>query len=178
MNEIKKLKPGHVIHTMMAEHDMILGFLDELEMVNKDIQKMESYNKKENSFKKLNHIAQHLLDAEPHHKREEEVLFPQLEKNGVFAPPQVMRMEHEVLREKKKELKTLFQSINNIDFNNFKKRLNSVVGFIVSNLKEHISKENNVLYPMALETIKEEKLWKNMKDECDKIGYCCFTPKV
>ena len=38
-------------------------------------------------------------------------------------------------------------------------------------------KENYILYPTALEAIKDEKLWENMREKCDDIGYCPFTPK-
>lgn len=172
-----KLKPGHVIHTLVSEHDIILGFLDELEKVNQSIQKMENYQEGKEEFKYLKHITKHLIEVEAHHKREEEVLFPEVEKRGVSGPPQVMIMEHEDLRRRKKELKELAGNISKIDFNEFKRHLSAIVKFIVITLREHISKENNVLYPAALEVIKEDKVWLKMKDECDKIGYCCFTPR-
>ncbi len=38
-------------------------------------------------------------------------------------------------------------------------------------------KENEILYPMALEVIKEKEIWQKMKVTADKIGYCCFTPE-
>jgi len=60
-------------------------------------------------------------------------------------------------------------------FNEFKKSLNSTSRFIVSSLRDHIFKENNILYPTALDVIKENKVWNKMKTECDKIGYCSFT---
>lgn len=34
-----KIEPGHVIHTLISEHDKILGFLTELEEINSKIQK-------------------------------------------------------------------------------------------------------------------------------------------
>jgi DUF438 domain-containing protein len=43
-------------------------------------------------------------------------------------------------------------------------------------LRDHIFKENNVLYPAALEVIEDESVWTRLKQECDKIGYCCFKP--
>ena len=52
-------------------------------------------------FYRTTHIAKHLLGAKAHRQREEQVLFPELEKRGVFGPPQVMRMEHEDLRNQK-----------------------------------------------------------------------------
>ncbi|MEW6328626.1 MAG: DUF438 domain-containing protein [Candidatus Micrarchaeota archaeon] len=174
----KSLEPGHVIHTMVCEHDRILGFLDELEKVNKKIQKMKNYRRKSGDFKTLMHIAEHLVGAEPHHKREEEVLFPELEKRNVYGPPQVMRMEHEELRRRKKELRTLAKNADKIEFEEFKKKLDSTSRLIVMTLRDHIFKENNILYPTALRVIEDKKIWDRMRAECDRIGYCCFTPKT
>jgi hypothetical protein len=43
-------------------------------------------------------------------------------------------------------------------------------------LRAHIEKENNILYPMALQCITDDKKWEEMKIKCDDIGYCCFCP--
>lgn len=172
------LKPGHVIHTLVSEHEMILGFLDELEKVNEAAQKMGNYSSNKDEVKKLNHIAEHLIGAEPHHQREENVLFPEVEKRGVFGPPQVMRMEHEDLRRRKHELMEISETADKLDFNTFRKRLDATAGFIVLTLRDHIFKENNILYPMALQVIPDKNSWDKMKTECDKIGYCCFTPEA
>jgi len=86
-DELEKMKatlpPGHPLHTMTREHDMILGYLDELDRVNGSIQKMAAYDGRRGEFEKLSHIAEHLVEAERHHQREEEVLFPKLEEKGV-----------------------------------------------------------------------------------------------
>jgi DUF438 domain-containing protein len=169
------LRPGHPIHTLMAEHEIILGFLDRLEKVNLVIQKISDF-KEQKELEELVNIAEHLVEAEPHHKREEEVLFPEMEKRGVFGPPEMMRLEHAELRKSKEELKMLSQSFREENFLALKEKLDGTSKFIISFLREHILKENNVLYPMALEAIPEENVWQKMKLECDKIGYCCFTP--
>lgn len=171
------LKPGHVIHTLMEEHKMILGFLDELEKTNEYIQQENKYDGDNGDFKKLENIAEHLIGAEPHHQREEEVLFPELEKRGVSCPTEVMRKEHEEFRPKKKEVLGLCRTVSEMDFRDFQKKLKETADFLVSMLREHIAKENDILYPMALEVIPEEAVWQEMKVACDKIGYCCFTPK-
>ena len=172
------LKPGHVLHTLMEEHKMILSFLDELEKVNQRLQQTGQYAGNDEDIKKLANIAEHLVGAEPHHQREEQVLFPEIEKRGVFGPTQVMRQEHEEFRPKKKEILSLGQSVAKMDFDKFKKNLKESADFLVAMLREHIAKENDILYPMALEVIPEEAVWQNMKKECDKIGYCCFTPQA
>ena len=43
--------------------------------------------------------------------------------------------------------------------------------------RDHIFKENNILYPTSLEVIQDADTWQKLKDACDKIGYCCFTPE-
>jgi len=43
-------------------------------------------------------------------------------------------------------------------------------------LRQHIHKENHILYPMAIRTITEDSEWDKMKIKCDEIGYCCFCP--
>lgn len=170
------LKEGHVIHTLVSEHEMILAFLDKLDAVNKAIQSMNGYNAGEKEFGELKHIAEHLVEAEAHHKREEDVLFPAVEEKGVYGPPQVMRVEHEELRARKKKLKELAEGAGGGNFADFKKQLDTQAEFIVMTLRDHIFKENNILYPTALQVISDEKQWDEMKKACDKIGYCCFTP--
>ncbi len=169
------LEPGHVLHTMVAEHDLILGFLDDLEQLNQRIQQMDAYPGGED-IDKLKNIAHHLVEAEKHHQREEEVLFPELEQRGVTCPPQVMKSEHEHMRARKKELAELADKAGGMDFDAFRTRLDETVNAILLTLRGHILKENNVLYAMAAQVIPEPHVWQELKERCDQIGYCCFTP--
>lgn len=172
-----QLPPEHVVSTLVREHDSILCFLDALEAVNDAIQKMEHYDGDREEFRKLDHIADHLAAAELHHQREEDILFPEMENRGVYGPPMIMRQEHEQLRRHKQELKQLAEDAAKMDFNTFKAYVDRVVNYIVPTLREHIFKENNILYPAALKVIDDERVWETLKSECDKIGYCCFTPE-
>jgi len=172
------LPVGHMIDTLQKEHEKILSFLDKLEAANQRIQKMKSYQAEDKEWQELKHITEHLIDAEPHHQREEQILFPSLKKRGVFGPPQVMLQEHEELRKHKHELERLVNEAGAIDFNDLKKQLDAIAKFLVFNLRDHIFKENNILYPTALEVITESGAWQEMKIAADKIGYCCFTPKI
>ncbi len=168
---------GHVIHTLASEHEMILHFLDKLEQTSKSIQKMAKFDGKKKEFGMLSHIVEHLIAADAHHKREEKVLFPEIEKHGIIGPSEVMRGEHNELKQREKNLNKIIKTIEKIDFGEFKKQVEAEAKFIIAFLREHIFKENNVLYPMALQVIKDIGKWQSMKKKCDKIGYCCFTPK-
>jgi hypothetical protein len=173
-----QLPHGHVVSTLVSEHEAILSFLDALEGVNGAIQRLSAYPGQTPEFQKLAHIAEHLVGAERHHKREEEVLFPELEKRGVFGPPMVMRQEHDQLRPRKHALQQLAAEAPQMSFADFKRQLNELVGFIAPTLREHIFKENNILYPMALQVVTDARVWDRLKTECDEIGYCCFTPQA
>ena len=176
--KIQNLPEGHMIDTLQKEHEKILSFLDKLEAANQRIQKMGEYRVEEKEWEDLKHITEHLIGAEPHHQREEQILFPELEKRGVFGPPQVMKKEHEDLRTHKHELERLITEISALDFNDLKKQLDVNAKFLVFNLRDHIFKEDNILYPTALEVITESEIWQEIKVAADKIGYCCFTPQV
>lgn len=173
---VSGLEKGHVVHTLVAEHEMILCFLDELEKINGVIQRMEKYSALRKEFGKLSHIVEHLAAADAHHKREEKVLFPEMEKRGIVGPPGAMISEHAELKKIEKELECLIIRVAKIDFEEFKQKIGAATQFIVPILQTHIFKENNILYPIALKIIGDEKIWQVMKKECDKIGYCCFTP--
>lgn len=180
-DELEKLKSnisrGHVLDTLVEEHTKILELLDQLDAVSDEIIKMDKYDRERKEFGRALEIIQGILDAELHHKREEDVLFPELEKREITGPTRIMRLEHDQLREKKNRLKELIKVVEYIDFEDFKANIQDLSKEICFELKDHIFKENYILYPTALEAIKDEEIWKCMRNKCDEIGYCPFTPK-
>lgn len=179
LDKIKtKIEPGHVLDTLIIEHDKILEFLTELEEINSKIQKLESYDSNLKEFEALKTVALNILDAENHHQREEQVLFAEMEDREITGPTRIMRMEHEDLRAKKKFLKQAAEEVSQLGFNEFKKKVDDTAKYIIFNLRDHIFKENYILYPTAIESITEKQTWEDMKRRCDEIGYCGFTPKV
>lgn len=173
-----KIEPGHVIDTLIAEHEKIKEFLTQLEEINLKIQKLKAPDEDRILTSKLLIVAENLLDAENHHKREEDVLFPELEKRSITGPTRIMRMEHDELRKRKRMLKEMASNVDNMDFDTYKARVDETAKYIVFNLRDHIYKENYILYPTALDAIQEKDLWEDMKKRCDKVGYCGFTPVV
>ena len=67
----------------MLEHEKLLSFLAELEKVNVRIQTREPTLE---DLALLRSIADNLIDGNKHHQREEDVLFPALEKLGSPGP--------------------------------------------------------------------------------------------
>lgn len=123
----------------------------------------------------LEDVSQHLLDAESHHEREEEALFPEVEKAGMLGPPRVMRQEHEEYLERKRRLGELVDGRDEMEFDEFARELREIGRYLVEGMRDHIAKENNVLYPAALRAVDSEA-WDGVKSTFDQLGYCSFTP--
>ncbi|QAT41604.1 DUF438 domain-containing protein [Clostridium sp. JN-9] len=172
----RKIEPGHMLDTLLIEHEKIKEFLTELESVNLQIQNLKNRNENTDLFIKLEHLANNILNAEKHHKREEDVLFPELEKRNITGPTRIMRMEHDDLRKRKRLLKETANNVEIMDFNEYKTKVDELSKYIVFHLRDHIYKENYILYPTAIDTLDDKELWAEMKSKCDKIGYCPFTP--
>lgn len=170
------VKPGHPIHTFIAEHDVLLQLLQELERLNQKIQQWDEIDPDSDTIHSLIKVATGLVEAEKHHAREE-ALFPVMEKTGVHGPPTVMRLEHDDLRPRKKQLLELAKNADSVDTDYFKTQLDTLAKYIIFNLRDHIFKENHILYPTALEVLNSETIWDDIKAKCDEIGYCAFSPE-
>ena len=107
----EELNDGHVIKTMFTEHEHILTILDELQIIGEQLTSQDHSNN-EKLLLQINQLSIKLISAEPHHQREEDVLFPTLETRGIIGPPQVMKQEHVVIREMKHHLKRKTKGIS------------------------------------------------------------------
>jgi len=167
----------HPVSILMDEHEIILQNLAELREIVGQVEAAEGFGDIPNQLERLKAITHLLLETESHHQREEEALFPRLERHGVTGPPQMMRLEHEELRAKKRRLAELTEQAKSMNYEEFSTELSQVGSYIASNLRDHIFKEDNILYPTALQTLSAEE-WSEVSKEFDRIGYCCFTPQV
>jgi PAS domain S-box-containing protein len=166
---------GHPINILMEEHNIMLQLAEKLSTITNKIQKTNDKSYADNDVAQLLHISSDFQDSEKHYLREENVLFPLLEKHGITEPPAIMWSEHNQIRERKKHLQNLVQTYNTIDFQRFKKQLVEDSRELNEILPNHFFKENNILFPAAIKVVTPEE-WTEARREFDEIGYCCFTP--
>lgn len=188
-----EVEASHPIHTLMEEHKLIVGFLDRLADLLNNLESSGSYSGFSPYTEELAEIAHHLIETEKHHKREEEGLFPILERHGIQEPPAIMVIDHEEfwpIKERIQELAKVAQAAaphtspaaavsadaDRPGFAEFKGELLEIGPKLVEGLKDHIFKEDTIIYQMALNAVSERE-WKEIKQRCDLIGYCCFTPE-
>jgi hypothetical protein len=165
----------HPINILMEEHKIMLQITEKLNTIANKIQQVSNISYVGDEIHHLEHIAEDLRDSEKHYLREENVLFPSLEKHGVTEPPAIMWTEHNQIREKKKQISKLIEDHDTMNFQDFKNQLAKIASVLNSFLPSHFFKENNILFPTALQVITNEE-WKEIRNEFDEIGYCCFTP--
>ena len=156
-------EPGHPLNILMNEHRIILNLVDNLRRITKD---------PENEL--IKDTINELKDSSSHYIREENVLFPTLEKYDVVHPPKIMWSEHNQIRAIEKNLFALLEEPKK---NDFVRKLEDLTIALAELLSNHFYKENNILFPTALKVIPEEE-WPRIRKEFDDLGYCCFTPKI
>jgi len=175
------LEPGHPLHTLISEHELILSSMDAVQKVAKAFSTKTSWSfddDEDHLLETLVESAFDLVEAEKHHQREEDALFPAVENQGITGPTRIMRLEHGELRPRKKALLDAARNARQMDFAEFNQKLQELSSFIGYTLRDHILKENTILYPAAFAAIKDSSAWEEIKHKCDAIGYCCFTPAV
>ena len=170
-----ELPLGQPISILMEEHKIMLQMAEKLNTAAKKVLQASDISHVGDEIRNIQHIAEDFADAERHYLREENVLFPILEKHGITEPPAIMWVEHNKIREKKKNLHKLMENLNVTSFQDFKKQLAETAESLNSLLTNHFYKENNILFPAALRVITNEE-WTEIRKEFDEIGYCCFTP--
>lgn len=165
---------GHPVNILMEEHKKLLEFADKLKDSAKKIKDASEIT--DNDTKVLDHLVKHFKESESHYQREENVLFPSLEKHGITDPPAVMWSEHQKIREIKKSLYELVEGQESLPLIDFSMKLEKIANSLQEMLSSHFDKENNTLFPMALQVITPEE-FVEIRQQFDEIGYCCFSPE-
>ena len=130
------------------EHDSINIVLSAMEKINEDI-----VNKKEFDVALFENILDfiRIFADKNHHGKEEDFLFPALEKKGFShdsGPVRVMINEHQIGRDYMIALSEAVSEFKNGD-KKVKENIISLSRDYITLLRNHIEKENKVLFPMA-----------------------------
>jgi len=173
--QMPNMKPSQPISILMEEHKLMLQMAEKLTSLSNKILKVTDTRYVTEEIHQVEHVAEDFTDAEKHYLREENVLFPIVEKHGITEPPAIMWMDHDQIREQKKQLHKLIADLKTSGFDDFKQQLWETAKSLSNLLQNHFYKENNILFPAAMSVVTEAE-WIDVRNEFDEIGYCCFTP--
>lgn len=160
---------GHPIHTFKMENRAIEKLIDQkIEPLLKDFKKNDSKDKIYSLLENFNL----LYDIDKHYLRKENIIFPFLEKYGITAPPKVMWGVDDEIRDAIKDIKK-----NLTNYSGSKEEVTSKAEETLNRMKEMIFKEENILFPMCIDTFTEDE-WVRAMEESDEIGYALIEPKA
>ena len=168
--------PGHPIHILLKEHELVKGFVEGISALLPKVEPAEDLAVIENDLSRIGELLTHLKEYDRHKVREENTLFPTLEKHGVTQPPAIMWTEHDEQRKEIKEASKTLEDKEILGLEEFKGKLLSHLKNLTALIPNHFYKEENILFPMALELISDVE-WREIKASMDDLGYCYFTPE-
>ncbi|WP_040208817.1 DUF438 domain-containing protein [Neobacillus jeddahensis] len=160
-------QPGHPVHTFKLENREIERLLQS--QVEMHVAKFLEEDSHEHVFHLIEDLNL-LLDIDKHYSRKENLIFPYLEKYGIYGPTTNMWRIDDFIRDAIKEAKQKLQT-----YDGEKQPVLQILQFIIQEVKGMIYKEEHILFPMALKNLTEDE-WVKIAHESDQIGYCLSAP--
>ncbi|RJQ55987.1 MAG: DUF438 domain-containing protein [Actinobacteria bacterium] len=168
--EQKPVVPGgHPVHTFHRENEALAEVAKRIEHELADIGEPPTADGLRRQSDCLKADLARLAEIEKHYLRKENELFPALEKHGVTAPPKVMWAIHDDVRALLKDVRKALEE----------GPAATVVKegrVLVKTIIDMIYKEENVLFPLALETLSEGD-WVRIREGEAAIGYALVEPR-
>lgn len=159
--------PGHPLHTLKLENRELEKLITNT--ILPGLKRLSSSANTED-IQNLRKAFEALWEIDKHYSRKENLIFPLMEKHGITAPPKVMWGVDDEIREALKEVRRALASDPvNVELVQEKGKE------VVNRVPEMIFKEENILFPMVLESFTEEE-WVQIAEASDEIGYCLITP--
>lgn len=118
-----------------------------------------------------------LSDVEKHYLKKEHLLFPFMEKHGLTGPPKVMWGKHDEVRRLLKTAREALIVEGKVEHEELAVLMQVAVRPVIVAIEEMIMKEEEILFPMCMDTLTEEE-WYEIYRQIPEIGYCLYDPPV
>ena len=171
--------PGHPIHTFRAENSATAHALDALQEALDALETRPGAAHRLRSgqaqLEQASARLRELREYEKHYLRKENILFPYMEQHGFTGPSSVMWAIHDDVRAGWKALDGLLAAGPSDDPAAFNARIVEVFEPLNTAIREMFYKEDNILFPAALEKLSDEE-WRAIRAQEPEVGYCYVEP--
>lgn len=166
--------PGHPVHTFRLENAALATELEALDRVAAGLDELPDADPPGDAWLSARAHLNALVDVEKHYQRKEHLLFPYLEKHGITGPPKVMWGKHD---EARRLLRAALEAVAVAP--GTAGELRAVIALALKPatqaIRDMIDREENILLPMALDTLGELEWWEVARQSAE-IGFCLVDP--
>ncbi|HHI02949.1 MAG: DUF438 domain-containing protein [Candidatus Zixiibacteriota bacterium] len=171
----KTAPAGHPVHTFKEENRALKWETDALEKLYDEFSKLKDSDSPADIINQIRIRFQALSDVEKHYSRKENLLFPYMEKHGIDGPPKVMWGKHDETRELLKAVNESLGQLTESTVEEFKAVIDLVLKPASKSIEEMIYKEEEILFPMTLDSLSESE-WYSIYKHSLEIGFCLYDP--
>ncbi|MDP4084092.1 MAG: DUF438 domain-containing protein [Bacillota bacterium] len=157
---------GHPVHTFKLENKEVTKLVGKIQI---HLEQFEKNDSVENIYILLEDCNL-LFDLDKHYSRKENLIFPYLEKYGIYGPSNNMWRVDDFIRDAIKEAK---QKLTN--YTGEKEEIIKIGQYLIREISDMIYREENILFPMSLQNFTEDE-WVKIAKESDEVGFCLIEP--
>lgn len=173
----RRVSKDHPLWRFIKDHDAMMFWIERGLSISKEMKKRKNYDDASDLIKEMKEIMEHLKESENHDVRQENTLFPVIEKYGVEEPPSIMWEEHYNMKNKRAQIEKLIAEIPTRSYDEFSGIMEGNFIYLVETFSQHTKKEQEILYNVALDLLSDQD-WKDIKKESDEIGYFQLPEEV
>lgn len=171
----KEAPPGHPVHTFKEENRALQWEIESLKKLFDEVAAMEGNTPAGEIVGQIQMRIHALTDVDKHYQRKENLLFSFLEKHGITGPPTVMWGKHDETRELLGGAVDALKHSTNMTAGEAQSVIDLVLKPAVSSIEEMIFKEEEILFPMCMDTLSESE-WYQVHNQSLEIGFCLYDP--
>ena len=175
LSALKPIPDGHPVDVFRKENQEIRNVVNAISTLIGNMVEQTDSVLTENIIK-LRGLFNNLYDVDKHYQRKEYLLFPYLEKLEITGPPKVMWGKQDEIREQIKGSIDVLQ-VETMTPEEFKAAAEMVLKPAAKGAWDMITKEEEILFPMALDAITEAQ-WYEISKQSIEIGFCLYDPQI
>ncbi len=170
------IQPGHPVDTLRRENAALKQVIATMRGIFAEIGHLDGSADAKETTLRLRQSANDLMDLDKHYQRKEHALFSCLERHGITGPSKVMWAKDDDVRNLLKQMNQAAHDcgLSATDASRF---FTQHAAPALSAIEEMIFKEENILFPMSLQTLTENE-WAEVWSASPQYGWCLVEPQT
>ena len=153
---------GRTLDPLKEENEVITQLVKDIQAIVASISDAKDGTNIDGLLAEWDAKHQQLLTVDQHYSKKENILFPYLERYGISGPSSVMWGTHDEIRASLKDVSQVIESAKEkVASRTLAVEIGNLVLPALNAVSEMVYKEENILFPLCLETFTEDE-WKEI----------------